>query len=189
MYNEADCADDKIKLVYGGNYYDWTCHGTSKPSATMVNAEHIVPQSLFDSKTPMVSDLHHLMPSPAKLNNMRSNYAFAEVPYDDCQQWCRDYTCSTTAPSDPDDYSCLSKERTWMPRKGDRGAVARAIFYFFTMYDQVDNSTIGDVNTLKKWNSVYQPDAEEKARNERINQTMGNRNPYVDDPTLVDQVF
>jgi endonuclease I len=189
MYNEVDCQSNQIRLIYGGNFYDWTCGGSNKPSGSIVNAEHVVPQSLFQSETPMVSDLHHLMSSPAKLNSMRANYKFDEVDYSDCTQFCRDYACSTQTPSDPDEYSCLSTAKTWMPRVADRGEIARAILYFFTMYDDYDITTVGTVRVFKKWNSLYPPSAYEKGRNERINQTMGNRNPYIDDPTLVDQVF
>lgn len=189
MYNEVDCSGNQIRLLYGGNYYDWTCGGSTKPDSTYVNAEHVVPQSLFDSKTPMVSDLNHLYASPAKLNNVRSNYPYAEVSYDDCAQWCIDFACSTTRPSNPDDYSCLSKAKTWMPRKDDRGIVARAVFYFFTMYDGIDIGVVGSVDTFKKWNAAYLPGEWERGRNERMNKTMGNRNPYIDDPSLAEQVF
>jgi endonuclease I len=189
MYNAVDCASNQIRLLYGGNYYSWTCGGTTKPDANEVNAEHIVPQSLFDSKTPMVSDLNHLYSSPSKLNNVRSNYKFAEVSYDQCAQWCTGFTCSTTRPSNPDNYSCLSTAKTWMPRTSDRGIVARAVLYFFTMYDGIDISAVGSVETFKKWNRVYAPAAWELARNERLNKTQKNRNPYIDDPSLADQVF
>jgi hypothetical protein len=67
--------------------------------------------------------------------------------------------------------------------------VARAVLYFFTMYDGIDISTVGSVATFKAWNPAYAPGAWELARNERLNKTQHNRNPYIDDPTLADQVF
>lgn len=188
MYNEVDCEEDEINLIYSGSSYSWKCHQTKKPSATDVNAEHIVPQSTFKSKTPMVSDLHHLLPASAKLNNVRSNYNFTEVDYSQCKQFCRGMTCSTTKPSDPDSYSCLTNNKKWMPLKLDRGRVARAVLYFYTMYDEYPMS-VGELSLFKKWNNLYLPSDYEKLRNDRINTTQGNRNPYIDDPTLVDQAF
>jgi endonuclease I len=39
-----------------------------------------------------------------------------------------------------------------------------------------------------EWNRRDPPDAAEKRRNELISQFQGNRNPYVDDYTLVEKV-
>ena len=188
MYNEVDCDNDEFDLLYSGTFYSWKCHQKIKPSGTEVNAEHIVPQSTFKSKTPMVSDLHHLMPASAKLNNCRSNYNYTEVDYSECDKFCRDMTCSTQVPSDPDSYSCLTKNKKWMPIKQDRGRVARAVLYFYTMYDEYPMS-VGDLKLFKKWNNEYLPSDFEKMRKERLNTSQGNRNPYIDDPTLVDQAF
>ena len=190
MYNEADCEDDKMYLVYGGNTYKWNCGGGDIPSATDVNAEHTIPQSFFNKNQPMVSDLHHLFSSPSKLNNMRSNYPFKQMDYSDCIQFCHNFECSYDVPSNPDEYSCLGKDKSsWMPIKKDRGQVARAIFYFFTMYDGVDISRVGDINTFKQWNRQFPPSQREKARNDALNRTQGNRNPYIDDPSLVDKAW
>ena len=189
MYNTIDCSNNQIRLIYGGNTYSWKCGQTSIPSANYVNAEHTVPQSTFDEKTPMVSDLHHLFSAPSKLNNKRSNYPFAQVDYSKCKSFCKDNECTTTVPSNPDDYSCLIEGNKWMPRKEDRGQIARAVLYFYTMYTDYDMSDVGDLSTFKTWNKQYPPSQLEKTRNELINQTQGNRNPYIDDYTLVDEAF
>jgi endonuclease I len=76
-----------------------------------------------------------------------------------------------------------------MPRRDDRGIVARAVLYFFTMYDGIDIATVGSVDTFKKWNLAYLPAAWERGRNDRLNKTQGNRNPYIDDPSLANEVF
>ena len=191
VYNTIDCEDNQIWLEYSSSRYSWTCGGTSTPSSTIVNAEHTIPQSTFEEKTPMVSDVHHLFASPAKLNTARSNYPFSEFSYDDCKTWCHEETCQNTKPSgDMTEWSCVSSDgRYFMPRAADRGRVARAVFYFYTMYDQYSIETVGNVDTFKKWNKQYPPDARETHRNEVANKTQGNRNPYVDDYTLVDQAF
>ena len=189
MYNEADCSNDKIFLIYGGNTFSWKCHGNSIPSADFVNAEHVVPQSSFQKNQPMVSDLHHLFSAPQPLNELRSNYPFSEFSYDQCYKFCQGQSCSTTRPSNPDDYSCLGlNPKLWMPRKADRGVIARAVLYFYTMYDY-DISTVGSLSTFLKWNKNYPPSSREVLRNNILNSTQGNRNPFIDHPELADQVF
>ncbi|KAI5532136.1 endonuclease I family [Trichomonas vaginalis G3] len=179
-------------MVYGSSTFPWKCGQRAIPSDKYVNAEHTVPQSFFNSKTPMVSDLHHLFSAPKTLNGARSNYKFDEFPYSECIKFCKDNECQTTAPSNPDQYSCLHKsKKKWMPVKKDRGQVVRAIFYFFTVYGEkyCKLSDLGDLSTLKSWNQNYPPSDFEILRNNIVNQTQGNINPYIDDYSLVNQAF
>ena len=190
MYNNVDCTDNQLFLIYSGTTYPWTCGRTSKPSPRDVNAEHSVPQSFFDKKVPMVSDLHHIYPASSNINGARSDFMYTEVDYSQCKKFCHDLTCTKTKPtSNFDDYSCLTNSNEFMPRKADRGQVARGLFYFFTVYDKYDISMVGSVSLLKRWNKQFPPTEQEKTRNDRLNQTQGNRNPYVDDYTLVDKAF
>ena len=188
MYNEVDCTNDNINLLYGGNTYPWKCRGSSMPPVEYVNAEHVVPQSSFNKDQPMVSDLHHLFSAPKPLNELRSNYPFSEISYDKCFKFCKGQDCTTSRPSNPDEYSCLGMNpKVWMPRKADRGVVARAVLYFYTMYDYP--ISVGEVSTFLKWNSLYLPNAREISRNNILNATQGNRNPYIDHPEYANQVF
>ena len=98
--------------------------------------------------------------------------------------------CQTERPSSNiDDYSCLTVDNEFMPRKADRGQVARGVLYFYTIYDSYDITRVGSVSLFRRWNTQFPPNAQEKTRNDRLNKTQGNRNPYVDDYTLVDQAF
>lgn len=191
LYNNIDCVGNQIYLEYSSSTYPWSCGGTSIPSVTEVNAEHTIPQSLFDSNLPMVSDFHHLYASPAKINNARSNYPFAQFDYSQCGKWCKGTSCQNSAPSGSyEEWDCVSDDgNSFMPRTADRGRIARAVFYFYTMYPQYSISDVGSVSLFKQWNSQYQPDSREIARNDAINQTQHNRNPYIDDPSLVDQAW
>lgn len=192
MYNIDDCFNNKIPLIYGSINYSWVCNGSEIPSAINVNAEHLVPQSFFDSKEPMVSDLFSLFPSPTRLNLKRSNYPFGEVNIEDCTYFCKDNDCQRNRPDSIEHYSCLDTDKkVWMPAQKDKGLIARSIFYFFTMYDDidVDLSKVGDINTFKEWSATYQPDFYEITRNNRLNLTQGNRNPYIDNPTYVNYAW
>lgn len=66
----------------GSDPYNYT-HGQKKCGSYSVegqcyNREHTVPQSLFNSDSPMVSDIHHILPTDGKVNGMRSNYPFGK---------------------------------------------------------------------------------------------------------------
>jgi deoxyribonuclease-1 len=41
---------------------------------------------------------------------------------------------------------------------------------------------------LKSWNKEDPPSQQEIMRNDRIEKIQGNRNPYIDDPTLGDKL-
>ncbi|EAX95448.1 secreted nuclease, putative [Trichomonas vaginalis G3] len=191
MYNNIDCQNGELHLIYGGNSIKWECGGTKIPSTTSVNAEHIVPESFFSKRLPMVSDLHHLISAPCKLNNKRGNYKFGNFSYDQVACWCINNDCTTNKPYNPDDYSCLSKSNHWMPRVSDRGEVARAVLYWFTMYDDKDvkMEQVGDLQTFINWAKTYPPSEHEINRNNLVNQYQGNVNPYIVDPSLVDPAW
>lgn len=186
MYNNVDCVDGAINLIYGGNTFNWTCGGSMIPPSKYANAEHTVPQSVFRKKKPMVSDLNHIFPVPTKLNTKRSYFKFGQFNFSEGKFFCKDFDCQTAEPSDPDEYSILSKSNIWMPKKNDRGKIARGLFYFFTMYDEYSISKVGEVETFKEWNKLFPPSTNELYRNNLVNETHGNRNPYIDDPSLVD---
>jgi len=58
--------------------------------------------------------------------------------------------------------------------------VARAVFYFFTMYPQYNIESIADIEELYSWHLEDLPDAEELERNDEVELFQGNRNPYID---------
>ena len=189
MYNYADCENNKLYLIYGGETYNWRCGQNKNPPVDDINAEHTIPQSFFGKQQPMVSDLHHLISAPHAANEMRSNYKFAEFPYSKCTKFCKGLTCTSSVPANPAEYSCLSTTKQWMPREDDRGQVARMVLYFFTMYDDYDISSVGKLETFLDWNNKYPPNDREITRNDVINQTQGNANPYVLHPEWADRAW
>ena len=195
VYNELDCKDDKIIMLYSNETWPRKCHQSTKPSPTVINAEHVVPQIRFDHQgAPYKTDVHHIFASSAKVNNYRSHFRFTEVDYNQCTLWCHDQECQKTIPEGEDiesRWSCLGPDReSWVPCKQVRGRIARAVLYFYTMYPEITTmSEVADLDLLKKWNSQFPPDSYEKERQELVNETQGNRNPYIDDPSLVDKAW
>jgi hypothetical protein len=86
-----------------------------------------------------------------------------------------------------DAYSELKKNTSFEPREDHKGNVARAVYYFYTMYpSKAGNiSRIADKDTLFKWHTDDPVDTAERIRNDRIEARQGNRNPYIDYPSLV----
>lgn len=83
--------------------------------------------------------------------------------------------------------------------EGDhRGDTARILFYMYVRYldldlkDELENDTtldMGKLSVLLEWNKVDPVDKFEIQRNNRIYEYQGNRNPFIDYPTLVDNLF
>lgn len=62
MYSNENYDADRD---HGGNY---------SKEGDMFNREHSIPQSWFNKKSPMRSDLFHVYPTDGYVNNKRSNY-------------------------------------------------------------------------------------------------------------------
>ncbi|WP_339413044.1 endonuclease I family protein [Pseudomonas sp. EA_35y_Pfl2_R5] len=120
----------------------------------------------------MTSDLHNLYPAMTRVELVRRNAQFGEL--DD------------SVPSKFDDIGCHMKTSFQLvePRDEAKGNVARAIFYMHVEYDL---PIVGQVQVYKKWHQMDPPDAEEKARNDKIASLQGTRNRFIDNPELVEQ--
>lgn len=149
-------------------------------SGDFVNAEHIWPQSYFNSALPMVADVHHLMSTLSVPNGRRANLKFAVVSKP---------TYSTSSGSK------LGKEG-FEPDDSVKGNVARALFYFIVRYSDKNIRQGMDYNSfwtrnvpmLLEWNRMDPPDAAERRRNDLVEGFQGNRNPFIDNPALADRI-
>jgi hypothetical protein len=148
------------------------------PKETILNTEHTWPQSRFGggSKDFQKSDMHHLYPSDNQLNSVRGNHKFGEVNDPE-----RNLKC-------PQSRIGRDPMGNWIfePPKAHRGNVARALFYFSIRYRlaiQPDEEA-----TLRKWNMDDPVDDFDRYRNDEIEKAQGNRNPFVDNSALADQI-
>ncbi|NLD26801.1 MAG: hypothetical protein GX661_05515 [Acholeplasmataceae bacterium] len=128
------------------------------------NKEHIWPQSKLGGASK--SDLFNLRPSNPSINTQRQN-----DPYVDGSG------------------SYGRKSGGWYPGDEDRGDIARAVFYMNTRWDLKIDGNIGNLQVFIKWHNEDPVDDFERNRNEVIYQNQGNRNPYVDHPELVDEIY
>lgn len=128
-------------------------------------------------KTPqypyMLADLHNLYPELSRVELARRNALFGEL--DD------------SLPSRVGDLDCELKASFQLiePRDAAKGNVARAIFYMHVEYDL---PIVGQLQMYQQWNRMDPPDAEERARNDRIAALQGTRNRFIDDPAAADQI-
>lgn len=120
----------------------------------------------------MLADLHNLYPELARVELARRNSLFGAL--------------GDAVPSKFGDIDCDLKASFQLvePRNEAKGNVARALFYMHVEYDL---PIPGQVQMFKQWHQMDPPDAEEKARNDRIAELQGTRNRFIDNPELVDQ--
>jgi hypothetical protein len=167
---------------YGGDYSEHGDQdGDGYPERDGMNVEHTWPQSFFDKALPMRSDLHHLLPTFQHPNSMRSNLPFGEVK---------------GQPEYSNTGGAKEGGGVFEPPDLSKGRVARAVLYFYTRYYDSD-ITQGAYNhgffkdrieMFLRWNREHPPTADELRRNGMVEQFQGNRNPYIDDPSLADRV-
>ena len=119
----------------------------------------------------MEADMHNLYPVWQSLVLYRNGHPYGEIQsedwrFSDCDfEWNGDVV---------------------EPRPIARGNIARAIFYMHAKYQlPVDPDML---RTLKDWNRKDPPSKQEKERNDRIEKIQGQRNPYVDNPSLAERI-
>lgn len=157
--------------------------GTSVPKSTWPdwNREHTWPQSLGADQPPMESDLHHIFSEDMVINSSRGNSVFNVV-------------------TNPTNSSAGNRwtGTQFEPRDAVKGDVARALLYMtvrypaFTLLD-TDTPSYGQMgfrSVLLQWHVQDPPDAAEMLRNDKIYTLyQHNRNPFIDHPEYVNQIF
>jgi len=119
----------------------------------------------------MEADLHNLYPVRLDLSNALYDSEFGEIEGDDWRVGDCDFE---------------RKNGFVQPRLLARGNVARSIFYMHNRYKlPIKKDTL---EILKRWNKEDPPSQQEIVRNDKIEKIQGNRNPYIDDPTLADKL-
>jgi len=76
--------------------------------------------------------------------------------------------------------------KTTEPREKARGNIARAMLYMHTRYGLP--LARKELLMFKQWNRDDPPSEGELSRNNRIEQIQGQRNPYIDKPTLAEHL-
>ena len=200
LYTNIDNADGMVEGIYSG-YTASIPKNSPMPrlvaSSVGINAEHVWPQSLGASGMAK-SDMHILYPADEEVNQERSNYPFADIVDSQTDSWfLEDEEFFEIPQENIDAYSELYKpstrsKRVFEPREQVKGDVARAMFYFHTVYPQQADSGFFNrqKRTLCAWQAQDPVSAKERERSNNIAATgQGNQNPYVADATLAERAY
>ncbi|MCR9133827.1 MAG: endonuclease [bacterium] len=194
MYGSIDNKNGQIIGVYTG--FTITANTRGDAFNKGINTEHTWPQGLFDKDEPMRGDIHHLYPTRIEANSARSNYPFDEIPDNLTDKWFYlDGDQSSIPSSNIDLYSELDNGSRFEPREDHKGNVARAIFYFWTIYQ--DRSNVADdasffngmKDVLLTWHDLDPVDNAEVTRSNAVEGVQGNKNPFIHDTTLVRRAY
>lgn len=199
MYTRIYNINDSVECVYSGHrlYLDPTSPNpigdlSMNGSHNGINCEHTFPQSKGAGSGNARSDMHHLFPTRARVNEARLNFPLQEVDDRTTDLWFRGTEMRSQKPSeDIDSYSELGF-REFEPRERHKGNAARAIFYFYTTYREVaDASFFGEMReTLCEWHYEDPVDSLEWDRNKQIAEWQsGIRNPFVLDCSLAARTY
>jgi len=204
VYSENPSSSDPYNFTPGvdecGNYSN---------EGDCYNKEHVIPQSVFSSNTPMQSDAHQLLPTDGRVNGFRGNFPFGRVNDNNL--------VSQSGISNPTQngsklganlnsgYSSGYSGTVFEPINEFKGDIARIYFYFITRYenqvgnwssfamfdgssDQVLQTTF--LSILIEWHLSDPVSQKEIDRNNNIYYNhQNNRNPFVDHPGYVSMIW
>ncbi len=155
------------------------------------NREHVWAKSHgdFGNNPPAGTDAHHIRPSDVSVNSDRGN---------------KDFDNGGTQHSEA--TGCYWDFDSWEPRDAVKGDVARMMFYMAVRYegdvsgepdlelvDYITGSTsspiFGKLNTLLEWHNEDPVDDFERNRNEVVYSYQNNRNPFIDHPEYVAEIW
>jgi len=202
---------DKIWDIYsdipsGTLPYEYTVGtsqcGTSSQEGDCYSREHSFPSSYFAGASPMYTDIHHIFPVDQYVNAVgHSNYPFSTVA-------SPVYTSLNGSKRGPSSFSGYTGT-AFEPIDAYKGDIARAYFYMATRYRDLihswsSNNTYADailnetaypvfeswfLNLLFTWHTADPVSQKEIDRNNAIYAIQNNRNPFVDHPEYVQQIW
>ncbi len=169
--------------------------GTYNSEGDCFNREHSMPASWFGDASPMYSDLFHVVPTDGYVNNRRSNYPFGEVG-------SASFTSTNGSKVGSSNYPGYTGT-VFEPIDEYKGDFARNYFYMATRYENVIKNwnspmlnktsypvfTSWALNMLIEWHTADPVSQKEIDRNNAVYAAQNNRNPFIDHPEYVAQIW
>lgn len=197
-------ADGKVWDMYSNCNFTFVTDqcGNYADECDCYNREHSWPKSWFNDAAPMNSDMFHLVPTDGKVNGMRGNFPYGEVNNPT-------YTSGNGSKLGPCSYSGYNGV-VFEPIDEYKGDFARNYFYMATRYENVIASWhSNDANAeavlqdnsfpvfeewfltmLGEWHVADPVSPKEIERNNDIYTSFQhNRNPFIDHPGYVYQIW
>ncbi|WP_374462007.1 endonuclease [Chryseobacterium taeanense] len=199
------------EIPTGPDAYEYTSAqiiGSAGAEGAGWNREHMMPQSTFYSNYPMYSDLFYVVPTDAKINQLRSNYPYGMVGstiYYTFTNSSRIGNCAIPGVA----YT----GRVYEPIDEFKGDVARSLLYFAVRYQgKLDTfnfnnnaNPASDTNPLDgteeraydpayiamllQWHQQDPVSQREIDRNNAVYALQKNRNPFIDNPSWVNAIW
>ncbi len=193
LYSEIPNGQDS----YFYNHYSQQC-GNYNSENDCYNREHLVPQSTFNSASPMKNDYFHVIPTDGYVNGQRGSHPFGEV---DNATWTSTNGSKKGSNTFPG-YSGTVFE----PIDEFKGDIARSVLYFAIRYEQEfssswdNNEVLTDndpnqfyvqwyIDLLINWHLNDPVSQREIDRNNNGFAFQGNRNPLIDHPEYVQLIW
>lgn len=198
IYSESVNSSDSYTYTSGSDQ----C-GNYSGEGDCYNREHSFPRSWFGGAVnPMNTDVHHIFATDGYVNSKRSSYPYGEVS-------SASYTSNNGSKLGSGSSSLGYTSTVFEPIDEFKGDLARAYFYMATRYENdIDgwdsNSTSADavldgtgdkvyedwfLTMLKSWHSQDPVSQKELDRNDAAYSHQGNRNPFVDYPSFVTEIW
>ncbi len=188
---------DMYSDVPGGTPpYDYTFGvdqgGTAGTEGTGYNREHSWPSSWYGATSPMYTDLFMVYPTDNEVNNRRGSYPFGEVT---SPTWTSLTAASSApaptpllrnglpSPSTSTRATSPARTSTWPPAITARTAAGPAAD------DRRRGAVAWAEAMLLEWHYADPVSAKEIDRNEAVYAIQNNRNPFIDRPDFVPEVF
>jgi len=200
LFSRIDARGDSLECIYTGMKKYLTPGADPTEAVFMgglpngINTEHSWPQSKGATGLAF-SDMHHLFPSRVKTNADRGDFLMGEIPDNETKTWYLGTTERSSAPLSMRDLYSELVQGKFEPRESVKGNVARALFYFYTMYrEQADAEDPAYFNAMKpalcEWHYLDPVDSMEWVRNKKIASYQGGKvNPFILDCSLVSRAY
>lgn len=203
LYAKVFFLDDSVRCIYSGlsrflpNDVDpsqWLFNdGTGVES---INLEHGWPKSKgAEDGTGGSTNMYHLYPSRSGINSDRAAHPYGEIEDHQTSKWYyKSIELSIPPAGDRSMFSEYINGR-FEPRETVKGDIARAMFYFWTIYrsDAMAADPFyfdSQLDDLCLWHQSDPVDENELARNDLIAQYQGGvDNPFIVDCSLVMRAY
>lgn len=209
--NTTILLDIYSEIPSGDDAYEYTSAdliSSSGAEGLGYNREHAVPQSTFNSNYPMFSDLHFVIPTDARINQLRSNY-----PYGIGNSTVHHTFTNTSRIANSAIPNYAYTNRVYEPINEFKGDIARMLLYFAVRYENKLPSFNHSTNTspasdrsaldgtaerafepayiamLLQWHNQDPVSQREIDRNNAVYAIQNNRNPFVDNPQWVNAIW
>lgn len=198
MYAIVDNRNDTVECVYTGmkRYLEPNVDAVEflylDGSGISINAEHTFPQSKGAGSGSAKTDIHHLFPSRSVVNSARGSDPFGEIPDNQTASWYINDDKQSAIPNNNIDGYTEDTGFLFEPREEHKGNVARAMFYFYTMYRSSADSDYFEEqkDVMCQWHFEDPVDQEEWERTYLIAEAQETKpNPFVLDCSLASRFY